>query len=185
MVVEIRTFGTNLSGRIPGKKHFGQASELLSPVQPGEVVVLDFRGVEYVSASWISAMLVPLSKRAAEEANDFYIVLTGFPANSINDLQLVAEQNHLPFLVTPTAKVPVPKARLVGTLDAAQRSTLAAQELREATGAQLAVERETEGTKATAWNNRLRDLFDKRLLCRRKQGREQIYTPVAKEIVYG
>ena len=67
-----------------------------------------------------------------------------------------------------------------------QRATLAvAQEVGEATGAKLANERKDEGTKATAWNNRLRDLYNKRLLRRRKEGREQIYSPIAKEIVYG
>ena len=187
MLLEVgRQFGTNLSGRVLGKKHFGQASELLSSVQPGDAVVFDFNGVEYVSASWINAMLVPLSKRAAEDENDLYLVLARFPATSIDDLQLVAEQAHMPFLVTSSVKVPPAKATLIGTLDAGQRATLAAvQELGSATGAQLAAERPSEGTKATAWNNRLRDLSDKRLLRRRKQGREQIYTPVAKEIIYG
>jgi hypothetical protein len=187
MVLDIgKQFGMNLSGRVLGKKHFGQASERLSPVQPGELVILDFSKAEYISASWINAMLVPLSMRAAEEANDLYLILAGFPANSLDDLQLVADQSHLPFLVSAAAKLPVSKAMLIGTLDAGQRVTLeAVQELGAATGAQLAAGRASEGTKATAWNNRLRDLFDKRLLRRRKQGREQIYTPVAKEIVYG
>ena len=155
-------------------------------MKPGEVVVLDFTGVEYVSASWINAMLVPLSRRAAEVGNDFYLVLAGFPTNSIDDLQLVADQNHLPFLLSGAAALPVLHARLVGTLDAGQRATLAAaQELGQATGAQLAAKRDVEGIKATAWNNRLRDLHDKRLLFRQKRGREQIYEPIAKEIVYG
>jgi hypothetical protein len=187
MVLDIaKLCGPNLSGRVLGKKHFGQASEVLSPVRPGELIVLDFSKVEYVSASWINAMLVPLCKRAAEEANDLYVVLAVFPANSVDDLQLVAEQSHLPFLVSASVKVPISKATLIGSLDPGQRATLdAAQELGAATGAELAAKRASEGTKATAWNNRLRDLFDKRLLRRRKQGREQIYTPVAKEIIYG
>jgi predicted transcriptional regulator len=39
-----------------------------------------------------------------------------------------------------------------------------------------------EGVKATAWNNRLRDLYEKRLLTRKKTGREQVYSPVVEEV---
>jgi predicted transcriptional regulator len=53
----------------------------------------------------------------------------------------------------------------------------------EVTGAELERLRPQDATKATAWNNRLKDLNKKRLLQRRKQGREQVYYPVIKEIV--
>ena len=38
--------------------------------------------------------------------------------------------------------------------------------------------------KATAWNNRLRDLYDKRLIRRERRGREQVYSTVLKEIEF-
>jgi len=38
--------------------------------------------------------------------------------------------------------------------------------------------------RATAWNNRLRDLFNKRLIRREKRGREQVYSKLAQEIVF-
>ena len=56
----------------------------------------------------------------------------------------------------------------------------------EATGAEL--ERREPGgerVKATAWNNRLKDLYEKRLLRRAKRGREQVYTPVVPEVQLG
>jgi hypothetical protein len=184
MIVDIsEQFGIQLSGRLNGKKHFGKAAELLSDVRPGECVVFNFKNVEYVSGSWINAMLVPIVRRGAEDANDFFIFLTNFPRNSIDDLQLVAEQARVPFLITNNRSIT--RAELIGVLDAGQRATLAAvQELGETTGADLERKRPKENTKATAWNNRLRDLFEKRLLRRRKQGREQFYAPIVAEVIF-
>lgn len=184
MIVDIaKTFGKQLSGRLNGKKHFGKAAELLSGVRPGESVVLDFKDVAYVTGSWINAMLVPLIRRGAEDSNDFFILLANFPRNSIDDLQLVAEQSRVPFLVVASSKS-VARAELVGVLDAGQRVTLmAVQELGKTTGADLERRRPQENTKATAWNNRLKDLFEKRLLRRQKQGREQLYEPIVSEVI--
>jgi len=176
-------FGKQLSGRLNGKKHFGRAAELLSGVQAGESVLLDFKHIEYVTGSWINAMLVPLLKRSAEEGNDFFVLLANFPRNSIDDLFLVAEQTRIPFLLTDNTKM-TDRAELVGILDPGQRATLmAVQELGETTGADLERRRPKENTKATAWNNRLKDLFEKRLLRRRKQGREQLYEPIVSEVI--
>src|ERR1700722_6653294 len=184
MIVNVAIhFGKHLSGRLSGKKHFGKAAELLSSVQPGKSVVFDFKEVEYVSGSWINAMLLPLNRRGAEGANDFFILLMNFPKNSIDDLQMVAEQSRVPFLLIASSQTPS-RAALVGVLDAGQRVTLlAVQELGETTGADLERRRPNENTKATAWNNRLRDLFEKRLLRRRKQGREQLYEPIVSEVI--
>jgi len=75
---------------------------------------------------------------------------------------------------------------LIGSLDSVQAETLkVVLEYSEVTGAKLEQLRPQDNVKATAWNNRLKDLYKKRLLRRRKQGREQFYSPVVKEIVYG
>ena len=50
-------------------------------------------------------------------------------------------------------------------------------------GAELERRQPDAGIKATAWNNRLKDLYQKRLLHRVKRGREQIYSPVVSEVV--
>ena len=185
MIVNVVShFGSHLTGRLTGKKHYGQAAELLSVVQPGETVILNFENVEYVSGSWINSMLVPLLRRGAEDANDFFPVLANFPLNSVDDLQLVAEQSRVPFLLL-RRNTSVAKAVLIGLLDTAQHETLkAVQELRTTTGADLERRRAEGSTKATAWNNRLKDLFEKRLLRRRKQGREQVYEPIVQEVIF-
>ena len=92
----------------------------------------------------------------------------------------MADQNRIPFLLV-TGKS---KARLIGTLDSGQQETLrAVEELGEVTGAELAVKKPATKTSGPAWNNRLRDLHEKRLLRRRKMGREQIYKAIVPEVI--
>jgi hypothetical protein len=179
VTVPMFEYGTHLSTRPKGIRDYGKVCERLAKVRPGEVVLLDFDNIEYVSASWIAAMMVPLARRAAEEVNDFFLLVRHFPAESLDDLKLVADQNRVPFLLV-TGKS---KTRLIGTLDAGQQETLrAVEELGEVTGAELAVKKPAMKTSGPAWNNRLRDLHEKRLLRRRKQGREQIYKAVVPEV---
>ena len=174
-----------LQGRVLGRKHFAQVCELLADAQPGEVIVLDFTGVELVTGSWVNAMIVPLFRWVADEQNDLFPVLCNFQDDWLDDLQLVAEWNHQCYLLGNGKARPPRRAKLVGSLDPGQQKTLRAMlDIGEATGAQLERQYRNEKAKATAWNNRLKDLNGKRLLMRRKQGREQFYSPVIQDIVF-
>ena len=94
---------------------------------------------------------------------------------------MVAEWTHTCFLVG-RGKGPPKSAGLVGCLDVGQRATLeAVVGGSEVTGAALGG---TDGVKGTAWNNRLKDLYQKRLVRRAKRGREQVYSPVVSEIKF-
>lgn len=178
--IRVADWGKLLSGRLTGKQHFAKCCERLADVPPGSTATLDFRGVEYASASWINAMLLPLIAFAADDENDFYVILTNFPKSSVDDLQLVTQQNRLPTLVMSEDGK---SADLYGTLDPGQRETLHAVLIRgEATGASLASDSKTNRLSGAAWNNRLRDLNLKRLLRRRREGREQIYSAVVREV---
>jgi hypothetical protein len=107
-----------------------------------------------------------------------------FPKNSLDDLQLVAEQARVPFLLLTGKQVNQAKAKLIGVLDSGQQETLSiVQEMGDVTGAMLADKCPELKTTGPAWNNRLRDLFTKRLLRRRKQGRDQIYNVVVPEVI--
>jgi hypothetical protein len=183
MIVVIRQeLGPRLAGKLPGKKDYARLCELLSEAGSGTVVYLDFTGVEFVSGSWINAALVPLLAWAADERNDLFPAICNAKDEWLDELALVAKYTHTCFLV---AQGPIPprRAALVGLLDPGQRATLAALvELQAVTGAELERKRPEEEVKATAWNNRLKDLFEKRLLRRERRGREQVYSPVVKEI---
>lgn len=183
MIVEmVQEFGPRLQGKLPGRKDYARLCERLSEVPSGSVVFLDFAGVELVSGSWINAALVPLLAWAADERNDLFPAICNANEAILDELALVAKYTHSCF-VAASGPIPPRRAALVGLLDPGQRSTLEALvELQAVTGAELERQRPAEKIKATAWNNRLKDLFEKRLLRRERRGREQVYSPVVKEI---
>lgn len=180
----VDSFGPQLQGRSLGRKHYARLCELLSDAPLGEVVLLDFAGVEVVTGSWINATLVTFLRWAADEGNDLYPVVCNARKEWLDELQLVAEFNRLCYLVAG-GKLPPRTATIAGPLDPAQRKTLeAVLASGEITGAELERQRPEEKIKATAWNNRLKELHDMRLLRREKRGREQVYSPVVAEIVF-
>jgi hypothetical protein len=185
MVINLaKTFGTTqFQGETLGKKHYARLCELLSEVGPGEIVLLDYKGVDVVTGSWINATIVPLYRRAAEAEIDLFPVLCNADADWLDDLTLLAKWTHQCYLVANQCKLPIRRATLVGSLDPAQRSTLdAVMDFREVTGAELERQKPEAEIRATAWNNRLKDLHERRLLRRIKRGREQVYFPVVEAI---
>src|SRR5205823_2687446 len=144
----------------------------------GDVVYLDFKGVETVHCSWLNTAIGPLFRWAAESQNDYYPVFSHFLSNSLDELELVATINRQCYLVSDAVTNEIP-AVVVGCLDPGLKATLERVcESGEVTGAQLARQSPDAGIQATAWNNRLRDLFARRLLLRRKEGRQQFYGPI-------
>jgi hypothetical protein len=179
-----KEFGQRLAGRLPGKRDYARLCDLLSDAPPGTIVYLDFADIVDISGSWINAALVPLLTWAADERNDLFPTLCNVKEELLDELGLVAKFTHTCFLVA-TGSIPPRRATLIGPLDAGQQSTLdALLEFQAATGAELKRQKSAEKIEATAWNNRLKDLYQKRLLRRESRGREQVYSPIVKEIVH-
>jgi hypothetical protein len=174
-----KEFGQRLQGEPKGRRAFAAASEKLGGRKAGELVTLDFSDVLIVTASWISAMLLPLYRWAADEQVDlFFEIVYGPDLDWLDDLRLVARHNRRFFLIRPSSG----KKRvltLIGPMDEAERRTLQkVADLGEATGAILERESPEEKIRATGWNNRLKELYEKRVLRRSKRGREQVYSLV-------
>jgi len=185
MLIALKMLGTRLLGRLQGKRDYAKVCEELAAAPAGETVVLDFRDVELLSGSWANAMLVPLYRLVAEDQVDLFPVLANIGPACLDDLLLVAEWNHQCYLHAKVVNGKPIRAVLLGSLDPGQESTLkAVMEHGETTGAALQRVCRQGSPKATAWNNRLKDLYLKRLLRRRKQGREMFYTPIVKEITF-
>lgn len=171
-----------LQGRPLGRAHFSRLCGLLKDVPPGETVLLDFGEADVVTGSWINEALVPLFEWASHQRNDVFPVIVNFDDDWLDELSLVGELTHSCFLVS-NGKRPPKRASLIGKLDVGQRETLeAATTLDDVTGAKLERSGINKEVRATAWNNRLRDLYQKRLLKRVKRGREQVYSPVVPEV---
>lgn len=171
-----------LQGRPLGRKHFPELCSLVTQIPEGGVILLDFESVQMVTGSWINAALIPLLSWMTDQRNDLFPVILNFSDDWIDELQMVAEWTHSCFLVSKGKKLPK-CAKLVGKLDSGQRETLNfVSDSTGVSGAELERLRPEAGVKATAWNNRLKDLYEKRLLRREKRGREQIYSPVVSEV---
>lgn len=175
-----RTLCSPLRGKIDGRQHFGLLCAALGEEKPGSVVVLDFAGVEDVSASWIAAALLPLLVWSATPEIDLYPVLAGVLGGEKkweDEFELVANRAGVNFLaVVPGA---AGRGQVLGDLDPILVNTLrAVQKHREVTGASLKRLIPGENIGATAWSNRLKDLHTNRLVRRTTRGREQLYTPV-------
>src|SRR5436309_2864550 len=110
-----------LQGRPLGRKHYPRLCELLADAPAGEVVFLDFTGVEIVTGSWINEALVPLLRWAGDERNDIFPVFLNFDAAWQDELQMVAEWTHNCFLVARGKTTPK-SASLVGSLDVGQKA---------------------------------------------------------------
>jgi len=176
--------GNRLHGRVSGQRDFARICEELAGTPTGSIAILDFLGIPLVSGSWANAAIVPLIRWAADSQIDLYPVLLNANEESVEDIQLVAEWNHQTYLHASVRRGCPRKAVLLGSLDQGQVTTLRhVLDLREVTGAELE-RRADEPIRATAWNNRLKDLHSKRLLRRTKRGREQVYSPVVPEIVF-
>lgn len=173
-----------LQGRPLGRKHFPMLCAAISESPEGGLVLLDFRGVDIVTGSWINEALIPLIGWMADGRNDLYPILMNLKSDWIDDLQLVSEWNHCCFLAGE-GSTPPRSAVLAGALDPGQRQTFDAVIASSGiTGAELERQHAETKVKATAWNNRLKDLFQKRLLQREKRGREQVYRSVVAEVVF-
>ena len=173
-----------LQGRPLGRKHFPLLCAAISRSTDGGLILLDFKGVDIVTGSWINEALVPLVGWMADSRNELFPILMNLKADWIDDLQLVSEWNHCCFLVAEGSTEP-DTAVLAGSLDPGQRQTLEAVIASTGiTGAELERQNTDSNVKATAWNNRLKDLFQKRLLQRKKHGRQQVYRSVVAEVVF-
>lgn len=171
-----------LNGRLAGRRHFAQLCSALASTPPAEVVLLDFSSVQFVTGSWINACMIPLLRWSAEDQHDLYPVVTSLAQTWLDEFRLVMDLTSECVLI---ASADLGKGDLVGSLDPAQEEALGCvQRLGQVTGAGL--ERQCQGpVKATAWNNRLKALNRKRLIKRISQGREQLYTPVIKDLKHG
>lgn len=185
MIVRIaKLLRKRLLGRTAGKRDFGTLCSEIAKAGQGELVVLDFTGVDMLTGSWVNSALVPFYRWAGDSENDVFPLIHGVTDECLDDVRMVADWNHNCYLLALERGENPRSAVLVGSLDPGQRSTLdTVQAFGEVTGAQL--ERDADdNVQATAWNNRLRDLFNKRLVRRQKRGREQVYSKLVEEIVF-
>jgi hypothetical protein len=180
--VNLKMFSKSLIGRISGMRHFTEVCVKLANAPLGAPIVLDFSGIKHVTGSWINSMIVPFFKWAAQSQNDVFPILYNVDEEWLDEFRLVAQWNHQCYLIARSTSFPPKQVQLIGFLEPAQRISLhAVLSENEVTGAELNRKR-AEKIGATAWNNRLKELYLKRLVCREKRGRNHVYFSLCKEI---
>lgn len=183
MIIRLSELGKSLHGKTAGRGDYARLCGLLTQTEPGQIVFLDFAGVKLVNGSWLNMAIAPLFRWAAENQHDVFPVLARFPEDWLDELELVAQVHGQCYPLADRCEEPIRRLQLVGPLDESLRDTFRSlTSLKAATGAELARQEPRVKIQPTAWNNRLKDLYDKRLLVRRKLGRQQIYSPLAEEV---
>lgn len=191
---ELNGVSTHLAGFTRGEAHLAIIIEQLrassaaaDPDGDGEVLVLDFDGIEFVTGSYVKATLLALlelgRKSALREEGGLNVFLLVANAGDevlgeIHDVMVANGAQVLSVASTSTMR----RARLLGRLDAALDAALRAIAKHPLATATQLKEANTEAVSATAWNNRMADLLDRRLVRRRRAGRQNFFVPLADEV---
>lgn len=191
------------SGATLGQEHLRPLRQRLRD-EGGDIVVLDFSGIESATASYLKATIVWLIQSARLSVTDglnygrapgphdpvplaIYPLVAGLTTEVREELNDVLPTYRLPCLETlKHSDRRVLRAALHGPLDDALSDTLRAlTECGSGTASSLHVRFQDRKISTTGWNNRLADLHQLRLAVRRKVGRQWLYEPVAAEVTNG
>lgn len=199
-LIEVAPDQPHLHGATLAQQHMSEVLPALRALssQPS-VFLLDLSNATSVTGSYLRATVywalmcgqAEAAETSAAARSDKWAVrplplfpaVMGGSAEVIDDVNDFFQARNLPVLqVTERSKSALKSARLLGTLDGHLTSTLLSlAKLREATAGDLAA---TSGESITvnAWSNRLGDLYNLRLVTRRRDGKFWQYSPLASEV---
>lgn len=166
-----------------------------------ELVIVDFSGIESATASFIKATILHLirfSQLAADKPTgdapskgtsilDIYPSVHALSTDVREELvEVLASQRLVCLEALAWNSQEITEARLFGPLDGPLWTTLQALlESGGATASELHERYPDERINATAWNNRLADLYRLRLAARVRRGRHWVYTSIARVVNRG
>jgi hypothetical protein len=176
-----------LAGKSNGLRDYPKLLSAIEGTGAGDIVVLDWSGIELATASYFGATFVPLLRLAIEGQLDRYFVLTGLNQTSLDELKLVLENQGLVTLIGDWKEDGVRNAETLGRLDPAYAETLQAVQRVEAASATELFKKHTARTRIgkTGWINRLSNLHHLRLVRKQRVGREYVFQALSKERSHG
>lgn len=164
-------------------------------------VLIDLTSVEAANASFLKSTLLELlwRGRVYAESEDapsgpnrdglnLYPVVHGVGPDVREELTTVLASERLPALESLVSEGDrIVRGRVLGRLDDALQTTLAALTIEGSSTAPLLCEKypQRSAIKPTAWNNRLVELYRHRLVTRERAGRQWVYGTVVKELQDG
>jgi|SRR5580700_5768309 hypothetical protein len=170
-----------LAGRLSGRRTFIRALEELPALSGPAIILLDFRGADLATSSFLSEAVLPLRDHLRSRRPPAYVVAVNMNdkvAEEFDDLLHRAGDAML--ACDSAADGTISNVRLVGKLEEKLLDTF---NLVRAKGAASAVElfaesRDSDRIGTTAWNNRLSFLTSKSLVAEIAQGRTKKYQTV-------
>jgi hypothetical protein len=167
-----------LAGKSGGLRDFPKFLAAIEQAPSGDTVVLDWSGIEIVTASYLGATFGALLRMAMAGDLDRYFVVTGLNKNGLDELKLVIDVQNLIALVGESeADGSLRNVQSLGTLDPAYAETFQAVQKVKAASAldlyKLAQARTRIGK--TAWINRLSNLHRLRLVRKLRVGRQYVF----------
>ena len=174
----------NLAGATLGAQHLHKVAAKISC--DDEIVILDFTGVESATGSYLKALVFGFLEDPAAKLKGAFPVVTRM--NSLVREELVYLTSLTTYRIVEGLKFhgdEVVHARLHGELDPALKTTLDVLLRRGAASATELHAKGGESIAITAWNNRLADLYAKRLVMRRRAGKQWLYEPISREFDNG
>lgn len=173
------------------RRRLTEGAPALNADGPGEMVIIDFDGIDSVTSSYLKALLAPfvgeLYAGSSRELNVFPVLrsLGPLPREELQSLMSLWRRVVV-VEATDLRGEELFCARIHGELEKSLRETLAALVRKgSATAPELHAEVGAPATNVTAWNNKLNDLYARRLARRRRSGRAWVYEPIARELEYG
>lgn len=173
-------------------------------IPEGTVVILDFTGIKAINASYVKSSFFwlflcgqlaanrkaydyPVRRASDPRPCDIYVVAAGLEKEVEEEFVEFFKTRQLPLLIAKEwSDENVHSAILEGHLEPALKTTLTALLQRHGGNApQLHSEHPGENITVTAWNNRLSDLSELRLVRRTRVGKMWNYQPIAERITYG
>ncbi|WP_234818809.1 STAS-like domain-containing protein [Sinorhizobium fredii] len=169
-----------LTGSLPGRKVLADLIAAVQPEASGEIVFLDFAGVEVATSSFLRECVVGFRDFARSGQANLYPVVTNAGPSVIEELDYFARQRGDVFWsCTRDHDGALAEIKLVGELEPVLRTTFEhIKRLGEATAPQLAALGEDEGIKPTAWNNRLASLAAKGVVVEHRVGKTKNFMPL-------
>lgn len=194
-------------GATLGQDHLEPLRERLTkmPIQSAQLVVLDFAGIEVVNASYLKATSLwllrcgmlqveieegrrNLGAPAILPALNVCPLVASLSSEVAEEFDTLLRSERLPFLeAVQWERESILKARCWGPLDHALQNALEALSREGTSTATELCEKypQRPSIKPTAWNNRLAELYRLRLVRRDRAGRQWLYSPISREVIFG
>lgn len=179
-LIELTGGQTVLSGAIPGRKLLSTLIASTPSSETPTTVFLDFDRIEVATASFLREAVIGFRDYIRQSMPNIYSVAANLRPAVAEELEFfVRARGDVLWNCELDANNHVCGARLIGDLDAAQRSTFeAVVEVGAITAPELAARFTSEGIGPTAWNNRLSALAAKGLLVERRKGKSKSFSPL-------